>query len=199
MHQLVAHLDEHAFQRIRKDAEIRGIGISEWVTQAFNTYLHHGGPIRQEVYLKEGSSPSCPAPPLHVEIIHPHGGQVTEERINELLEENSRLREERDQLAHMLSQCRKQGEFTETALELIRLSGEIEKNSLVLDEMESALERNRLELNRHSLGVENLEKVHRLEGEIKRQEYEIEKFRDELEMLLSKRDELRKIMEKETG
>jgi hypothetical protein len=191
MHRLRLTLDDATYQHIMKDAEIRDLTITEWITGAFASYMHHGDPIRKEVFVKEGDRNVCEISPLHVEFLHPsigassNGGQPETADINGLMQE----------IDHLKALLYERGDptrcITEDEADLIRLDGEIGKVSIELDEMEAGYERKRMECERLSAGDADREAVCVAQAGLERQGYEISDFRKEIDMLMEKRDTLR--------
>jgi hypothetical protein len=189
-------LDDATYQHIMKDAELRDLTITEWITGAFTLYIHHDDPVRKEVFVKEGDRNLCQISPLHVEFLHPgsiegsNGGEPETADINSLKHE----------IDHLKALLYERGDptrcITEDEADLIRLNGEIEKASIELDEMEAGYERKRMECEKLSAGDAHREAVCVAQAGLERQGYEINDFRKEIDMLLGKRDELRSRIEK---
>ena len=184
-------LDDATYQHIMKDAEIRDLTITEWITQAFSLFIHHKDPIVKEVFVKEGDRNVCQISPLHVEFIHGSASAGTGGGGNETPEINL-LRQEIEHLKALLyergdpSRC-----ITEDEADLIRLNGEIEKASIELDEMEAGYERKRMECEKLSQGDAEREALCNAQAGLERQGYEINNFRKEIDMLMEKRDDLK--------
>jgi hypothetical protein len=191
MHRLRLTLDDVTYQHIMKDAEIRDLTITEWITGAFGSYIHHDDPVRKEVFVKEGDRNVCEVSPLHVEFLHPSVGTESDGGQPETADIN-RLKEEINHLKALLyergdpTRC-----ITEDDADLIRLDGEIEKASIELDEMEAGYERKRMECERLSAGDADREIVCVAQAGLERLGYEINDFRKEIDMLMAKRDTLR--------
>jgi hypothetical protein len=197
MHHIRLTLDETTFQHIRKDAEIRDLTITEWVTQAFSTFLHHSEPIKKEIYLKDGEPESCRLFPLRVEYLHSTIDPAMEPDITRLLRENKELREEIDRLA--ATGKSRPGYISWEEADLIRLNGEIEKGSIQLDTMEMEYERFRIDYERLSSEGADRDTLSHMQENLERLSYEIQGFRKELDLLMKKRDQLRNMIEKKSG
>ena len=199
MHRLRLTLDDTTYQHITKDAEIRDLTITEWITRAFSSFIHHDDPVRKEVFVKEGDRNVCEISPLHVEFLHP---SATGETSGTDLEntEISRLKEE---IAHLQALLYERGDpsrcITGDQADLIRLNGEIEKASIELDDMEAGYERMRLECEQLSGENADREAMCKAQAGLERQGYEISDFRKEIDLLFRKRDELNARIEKMRG
>ena len=198
MHRLRLTIDDATYRHIMKDAEIRDLTITEWITQAFSLYVHHKDPIVKEVFVKEGDRNVCQISPLHVEFVHGSVSGGTGDEGNEISEVDL-LRQEIEHLKALLyergdpTRC-----ITEDEADLIRLNGEIEKASIELDEMEAGYERKRIECEK--LAQEDVERgaLCSAQAALERQGYEINNFRKEIDLLLEKRDSLKARIDKKS-
>jgi hypothetical protein len=185
-------VDDATFQHIKKDAEIRDLTMTEWVTQAFSMFLHHTEPITKEIYLKDGERNSCKISPLQVEFLHSPVAPSVSQDVVKIQQELMDIRLERDRLMALLeekgsgSRC-----VTEEEVNLIHLSGEIEKGSIQLDFMETMYERVRVNYEKLSAEGANRDILSHMQVELERQSYEIQNFGEELHMLMAKRDHIR--------
>ncbi|HTY15377.1 MAG TPA: hypothetical protein VMC42_06690 [Methanoregulaceae archaeon] len=199
MHRLRLTLDDTTYQQIMKDAEIRDLTITEWITRAFSSFIHHDDPVRKEVFVKEGDRNVCEISPLNVEFLHPPGS-VGPNGNEPGIAEINRLKAEIDHLKALLyergdpTRC-----ITEDQADLIRLNGEIEKASIELDEMEAGYERMRMECERLTAENADRDAVCKAQAGLERQGYEINDFRKEIDLLFRKRDELEAWIEKQNS
>jgi hypothetical protein len=179
MRRLEGEVEDSLYAMAVEDAKKKGLSIQEWIAFAVREYLSREHFSTQEITIGERDprfhvdriSPGVrreapgPAAPLNRTDrgSGPHGGVASSEEEPEVCMPPALLRFER----------------------------EIDRAGIELDSMEGELEHLRLELER----VRNLPgqktAVDRLSWEIEKKSYEIENFKEELGLLMTKRDEVR--------
>ena len=181
MHELLAKIDDHTYQRIIEDARLKGIEPREWVSHAINEFLSGRQPAIKEIPPCENETCSTGAVHVHAEVYTPHPDGTCHDIVEQLQQQVRDLESERDNLKVILGQKNEPGNNVPgDEAEILTLHCEIEKNSFELDEMEAALERLRLERVRSLADPGGKDHILHIEKEIERQEYEVENFRLEI-------------------
>lgn len=192
MHELLAKIDDATYQRIIEDARIKGIDTRDWISHAINEFLVHRKSVIKEVPVCENNPCSAGAVRVHAEVYSPHPEGACHDVIEQLQRQIRELETERDNLKLLLGQKDTPvNTMSGDEAEVLTLQCEIEKNAFELDEMEVALERLRLEKEQLTTDNDGANKTQHIEKEMERQQFEVENFRKEIEMLMATRDSLK--------
>jgi len=179
MRRLEGEVDDTLYVMAVEDAKKKGLSIQEWIACAVREYLSREYFSTQEIPSGERD------PRFHVDRIGPG---IRREAPGPVVPPN---RADRGSGLHPGEGSYEEEPEVCMPPALLRFEREIDRAGIELDSMEGELEHLRLELERIRNIPGQKSAADRLSREIEKKSYEIEDFKAELDLLMTKRDEAR--------